>query len=403
MAGDNRIDLLELLRKAGHDGDIDFLAEAVRVMAQVLMELDVRQKVGAAPYERSAARQTYRNGYRTRLWDTRVGRIELRIPKLRQGSYFPAILEPRRRAEQALVSVIQEAYVHGVSTRKVDELVQAMGLEGVSKSEVSRLCAELDQMVEAFRNRPLGCFPYVWLDATYLKVREDGRVQSMALVVATGVKDTGEREVLGLDVGPSEDGAFWMAFLRGLLARGLKGVKLVISDAHEGLKAAIDAVLQGASWQRCRVHFMRNILAQVPKSAQPMVAAAVRTIFTQATQDEARAQLRHVADTLEARFPKLARLLLDAEDEVLAYMVFPERHWRQIHSTNPLERLHKEIKRRAHVVGIFPNRASVLRLMGAVLMEQNDEWATGRRYFSAESMAEIGRREVNAFIATAAN
>lgn len=395
--------LLETLRRAGHEGDIDFLREGVRTMVQALMEIEVSQQIGAERYEHNAQRTAQRNGYRDRQWDTRAGTVELRIPKVSTGSYFPSFLEPRRRAEKALVAVVQEAYVHGVSTRKVDELVQAMGLAGVSKSQVSRLCQELDEVVGAFRNRPLqDRYPYLWLDATYLKVREGGRVVSMAMVIATGVSEGGEREVLGFDVGLSEDGAFWLEFLRALVARGLKGLDLVISDAHEGLKNAIAAVCSGAAWQRCRVHLMRNILAQVPKTAQPMVATLVRTIFVQPDPRLAHQVLREVADRLEERFPKAATVLRDAEEDVLAYTAFPSEHWRQIWSTNPLERLNKEIKRRTNVIGIFPNRASALRLVGAVLLEQHEEWSTGRRYFSQESMAKIGAASTGVGVLTAA-
>ena len=393
MVAKDRMALLELLRKAGVEGDVDFLKEGLELLVQGLMELEVAQQIGAVKHERTPDRATHRNGYRPRTWETRVGTLELRIPKLRQGSYFPSFLEPRRRSEKALLAVVQEAYVLGVSTRKVDDLVQALGLNGISKSEVSRICKELDEAVERFRNRPLsGTYPYLWLDATYLKVREDGRVVSMALVVAVGVRATGEREVLGLDLGPSEDGAFWLGFLRHLTARGLRGTQLVISDAHVGLREAIGAALIGATWQRCRVHFMRNVLSQVHKSAQPMVAATVRTIFAQPNQEEARRQLARVAEGLQGRFPRVSEMLLETEEEILAYMAFPTEHWRQIHSTNPLERLNKEIKRRADVVGIFPNHESVIRLVGAVLAEQHDEWAVGRRYFSQESMKKLGDR-----------
>ena len=385
-----RIALEELLRKTDVD-DLDFLREGVRVLAQGLMELEVSQQIGAERYERSAERSTYRNGYRERRWDTRVGSIDLQIPKLRKGSYMPSLLEPRRRAEKALVAVVQEAYVQGVSTRKVDDLVQALGMTGISKSQVSRLCAELDEVVEAFRNRPLeGRYPYVWLDAKYVKVRENGRVTNMALVIAVGVRDNGEREVLGLDVGPSEDGAFWTAFLRQLVVRGLKGVLLVISDSHVGLQEAIRTVFTGASWQRCRVHFMRNMLAHVPKHLQAMVSAAVKTIFAQPDQQAARRQLSVVVESLRPQFPRAAAILQDAEEDILAYMAFPPEHWRQLHSTNPLERLNREIARRTDVVGIFPNRESVIRLAGAVLLEQQDEWTAGsRRYFSQASMAKL--------------
>jgi transposase-like protein len=315
----------------------------------------------------------------------------LAIPKVRPGTYFPSLLQPRRRAEHALLAVVQEAYVHGVSTRKVDELVRVLGIDGISKSEVSRICAELDTAVEAFRARPLtGDYPYVWVDATYLKVRVDGRVTSQATVVAIGISEDGERRVLGLDVGPSEDRAFWTAFLRGLVKRGLRGVRLVVSDAHEGLKQALATVLIGTTWQRCRVHFMRNLLATVPHSAREAIAAIVRTIFAQPDHASALAQLKKVADGLRSRFAKAATLLEDAAEEILAYRHLPVEHQRQLHSTNPLERLNKEIKRRSNVVGIFPTVKSVLRLVGAILLEQDDEWTVAeRRYFSAESMKQL--------------
>jgi transposase-like protein len=388
MTASQSIDLLGLLRKAGLDANTDFLREGVRVLTQALMEAEVSAHLHAERHERTAERTGQRNGYRERQWDTRVGTLDLKVPRVRDGSYYPALLEPRKRAERALTAVVQEAYVQGVSTRRVDELVQALGLGGISKSQVSRICQELDAEVEHFRSRPLvGPYPYVWLDATYVKVRQDGRVVSMAVVIAVGVRATGEREVLGVDVGASEDGAFWLQFLRGLVARGLGGVQLVISDAHEGLKGAITAALAGASWQRCRVHFLRNALALVPKSAQQMVAATIRTVFAQPDAASAREQWRRVADNLRPRFPKLAALLDEAEADVLAYLAFPAAHWRQIWSNNPLERLNKEVKRRTDVVGIFPNAAAVLRLVGAVLAEQHDEWQVGKRYFSAESLA----------------
>jgi transposase-like protein len=307
---------------------------------------------------------------------------------VRDGGCRPSLLEPRKRAEQALVAVVQEAYVHGVSTRRVDDLVKALGIDGISKSQVSRLCQALDTEVERFRNRPLtGHYPYVWLDATSLKVRQDGRVAAMAVVVAVGVHESGRREVLGLDVGPSEDGAFWLGFLRSLVARGLTGVRLATSDAHEGLTAAIAAVLHGAAWQRCRVHFVRNALALVPKSAAELVAAGIRTVFAQPDATSSREQWRRVADGFRERFPKLADLLDAAEDDVLAYLAVPRAHWRQVWSTNPLERLNKEVQRRSDVVGIFPNAAAVTRLIGMVLAEQHDEWQVGRRYLSADSLA----------------
>jgi putative transposase len=389
MADELRMALTELLRKA-EAGDAEFLREGVRALAQALMELEVGQHVGAERYERALTRTGQRNGYREREWDTRVGTIDLQVPRVRDGSFFPSLLEPRKRAERALVAVVQEAYVQGVSTRRVDDLVQALGMTGISKSQVSRLCQALDGEVERFRTRRLeGPYPYVWLDATFVKVRAEGRVVSMAIVVAIGVRASGEREVLGLDVGPSEDGAFWLQFLRSLVARGLSGVQLVISDAHQGLKGAIAAVLQGAGWQRCRVHFVRNALALVPKTAAQMVAATIRTVFVQPDAAAAREQWRRVADSFRSRFPRLAALLDEAEADVLAYLTFPPEHWRQIWSNNPLERLNKEIKRRTDVVGIFPNAAAVVRLVGAVLAEQHDEWQVSRRYFSAESLAKL--------------
>ncbi len=381
---------MDLLRKAAAEPDVDFLREALRVLTQELMEAEVEAHLGAERYERTGERTGQRNGYRTRDWDTRVGSIGLRVPRVRDSSYFPTLLEPRTRAERALVAVIQEAYVQGVSTRRVDALVQALGMTGISKSQVSRLCQELDGVVTAFRTRRLdGCYPYLWLDATFVKARQDGRVVSMAVVIAIGVRASGEREVLGFDVGPSEDGAFWQSVLRSLVARGLVGVQLAVSDAHQGLKAAIGAVLSGASWQRCRVHFVRNALALVPKGMQAMVATTIRTAFSQPDAAAAREQWRRVADGFRAKWPRLADLMDDAEADVLAYLAFPPEHWRQIWSTNPLERLNKEVKRRSDVVGIFPNDGAVIRLVGAILSEQHDEWQAGRRYFSAESLAKL--------------
>ena len=386
----NRIKLLEKLRKAGMEDGADFLREGLKVLAEAFMELEVKEKTGADPYQRSDERCNYRNGYRERCWDTRVGSVPLNIPRLRTSSYFPSLLEPRRRVEQALLSVVQEAYVLGVSTRKVETLVKTFGLNGISKSEVSRICGELDGEVNRWRQRPLdGEYPYLWLDATYIKVRQGGVVISQAVVIAYGVRETGEREVLGIDIGPAEDGAFWTEFLRQLVARGLKGVLLVISDAHLGLKEAIAAVLGGAAWQRCRVHFMRNALSRVPRSTQGRVAAFIRTIFAQPDKESARRQLRFVADDLRPAFVRVADLLEEAEEDLLAHMQFPVQHWRKLHSTNPLERINREIKRRTNVVGIFPNQAAVIRLVGALLMEQQDDWTAGRRYFSSESMQDI--------------
>lgn len=384
------VSLQEYLRNVGMDVDADFLREGISLLTRLLMDMEVSQQIGAEWHERAEGRESHRNGYRERLWETRVGEVPLRIPKLRRGSYFPSFLEPRRRAERALLAVIQTAYVKGVSTRKVDDLVQALGLSGVDKSKVSRICKELDEAVTAFRNRALQAeYPYLWLDALYLKVRQNHHIVNMAVVIAIGVRETGEREILGLEVGASEDGAFWTSFLRDLVARGLKGVELVISDAHLGLQEAISTVLQGAAWQRCRVHFMRNVLAHIPKGDKAMVAAGLRTIFAQPTQEAAREQLAEVVRALEPRWPKAAAVLAGGETDVLTYMEFPQEHWTRIYSTNPLERLNKEVRRRTNVVGIFPDVASVLRLVGSILIEVHDEWQVGRRYFSKGSMLKL--------------
>lgn len=384
------IALLEYLRKIGMEEDKDFLAESVRVLSQMLMELEVEKLTSAEKHERTPERINYRNGYRDRSWETRVGEIDLRIPKLRAGTYFPSLLEPRKHAEKALLAVVQQAYIEGVSTRKVDHLLQALGLTGIDKSEVSRICKGLDEVVKEFRNRPLDRqYPYVWLDALYLKVRQNHRIVSLAMVIAIGVNDLGERELLGFELGSSETEAFWLEFLRSLVQRGLKGVQLVVSDAHEGLKAAIAQVLSGASWQRCRVHFMRNLLSHIPRGDQAMVTAALRTIFAQPDQEAARGQLRVVYDAMVVRWPKAAEVLINAEEDILAYMVFPREHWTRIYSNNVLERLNKEVKRRTNVVGVFPDAASVIRLVGAVLMEQADDWQISRRYFSLESMRKL--------------
>ena len=382
--------LTELLRKHELEIDSDFLREGVQIMMQMLIELEAGQQIGAGRYERKPERVTYRNGYRTRLWETRVGEVPLRIPKLREGTYFPSLLEPRKRSEQALLAVIQEAYVKGVSTRKVDDLVQALGLSGVDKSKVSRITKNLDELVQDFRHRPLEDeYPYVWLDALYLKVRQNHRVVSLAVVIAIGVAHEGDRTILGFDVGASEEEAFWLQFLRSLVKRGLKGVQLVISDAHEGLKAAVSTVFAGASWQRCRVHFVRNVLAHIPKGDKAMMAAAVRTIFAQPDRKAAGLQLRYVAETISTRWPKTSPLLLNAEEDVLAFMAFPRAHWTRIYSTNILERLNKEVKRRTKVVEIFPDIPSVIRLIGTLLVENDDEWQISRRYFSKESMQQL--------------
>lgn len=373
----------------------DFIRECVRVAMQDLIDAEAAAVIGAGRYERTESRTTERNGSRPRLLTTHAGDVQLSIPKLRTGSFFPSILSPRRRIDHALYAVVMEAYVHGVSTRSVDDLVAALGASGVSKSEVSRICAGLDETVGAFRTRRLDHveFPYIYLDATYLHVRtEQAMVTSKAVVVATGVTTEGRREILGVDVGDSEDEVFWRGFLTGLKTRGLSGVKLVISDQHSGLVAAINRALQGSSHQRCRVHFIRNVLAHVAKGESEMVAAVFRTIFAQPDLGSMAKQWDKVRDELAARYPKIGELMDQAKSEVLAFAAFPREHWRKIWSTNPLERLNKEIKRRARVVGIFPNEAAVIRLVGAVLADTHDEWATDeRRYLSEESMAKINK------------
>src|SRR5579872_7059945 len=387
MTTKGTIALAELAEKGA---DADLLREMIQYVAQRMMDMDVESLCAAFYGERSPERLNSRNGYRERLWETRAGSVDLKIPKLRRGSYFPGFLEPRRMAEKALTAVIQEAYVQGVSTRAVDNLVKAMGMSGISKSQVSRLCQEIDDKVKAFLGRPIeGDWSYLWIDATYVKVRSQGRIISVAVIVAVGVNADGRREILGMDVGPSEAEPFWTAFLRKLARRGLRGVKLVISDAHEGIKAAVAKLLH-ATWQRCRVHFMRNVLAHAGRQGRRVVSAFIATAFAQDAAAAAQAQWRRVADQLRAKLPKLAGFMDEAEPDVLAYMSFPAAHRAKLHSTNPLERVNGEIKRRTEVVGIFPNEDAIVRLVGAILLEQNDEWAVQRgRYMTLETIAPL--------------
>jgi transposase-like protein len=387
MAGADRMTIQEVVKQVLLDEHADVIREAVKAVCAEMMEIEVAELIGAERGERRPQdRATHRNGFRPRRWDTRAGEIELQIPKIRQGSYFPSILEPRRRSEQALLAVVQQAYVCGVSTRRVDALVESLGLR-ISKSEVSRVCQALDEHVEAFRTRPLaGRYPYLFLDAKVEKVRDGGRVVNKALVIAHGVHETGRREILSIDVGEAETEAFWTEFLRGLVARGLVGVQLAISDAHAGLKAAIAKVL-GCSWQRCTVHFLRDCLGHARKDQHGLLAALIRPIFNADSLAEARDRLSEAVAHLDGRLAKVATLLEDAEPDILAFYAFPSSHWRKLRSTNPLERFNKEVGRRTDVVGIFPNDAALIRLAGMLCIEQNDEWLVGRGYLSAESIS----------------
>ncbi len=385
MAETTRMTAEEVVSRLMSDEHADLVRDSLRWVVEQLMEAEVSELIGAERGERTEDRATHRNGYRSRRWDTRAGELELQIPKLRRGSYFPSFLQPRKRSEQALVAVVQEAYVAGVSTRKVDQVVESLGLR-VSKSEVSRICAGLDEQVEAFRQRPLeGRYPYLFLDAKVERVRDAGRVVRKCVVIAHGVHESGGREVIALDVGEAETEAFWREFLRSLVARGLLGVQLAVSDAHPGLKAAIAQVL-GCVWQRCTVHFLRDLLGHARKEQAPMLAALVRPIFAAADREAARAQLSEAVAALEGRLPKVAAMLESAEEDVLAFFGFPPAHRRKIRSTNPLERLNREIGRRTDVVGIFPNDRALVRLATCVAIEQNDEWLVGRRYLSVGSM-----------------
>jgi len=391
----NTMDVSAWLCKHLEEADADLLRTMMQSFAEALMAAEAQARCGAAYGEVSAERVNSRNGYRERRWDTRAGTIELAVPKLRSGSYFPDwLIEPRRRAERALVAVVAQCYVEGVSTRRVDDVVRSMGIDGISKSQVSELAKSLDEQVSAFRNRPLdaGPYTYVWVDALTQKVREGGRIVNVAVVIATGVNAEGRREILGLDLITTEDGAGWTALLRGLVARGLNGVQLVVSDAHGGLIDAIASVLPGAAWQRCRVHFVRNVLTKVPKAAQSMVATLIRSIFDQPDAEQVHLQHARVVEQLAERFADAADMLVGAAADILAFSGFPKEHWRQIWSNNPQERLNKEIRRRTDVVGIFPNRAAVIRLVGAVLAEQHDEWAVARRYMGIESLAKARLR-----------
>jgi transposase-like protein len=392
----------EVVRQVLRDEHADVIRESVRLVAQELMEAEVSELIGAQRGERTEDRATHRNGYRPRRWDTRAGEIELQIPKIRQGSYFPSFLQPRKRSEQALVAVVQQAYVCGVSTRRVDQLVESLGLR-ISKSEVSRIAGLLDEQVQAFRQRPLeGRYPYLFVDGKIEKVRDGGRVVRKCVVIAHAVHESGRREIIGLDVGEAETEAFWTEFLRSLVARGLVGVQLAISDAHPGLKAALAKVL-GAPWQRCTVHFLRDCLGHARKDQHGVLAALIRPIFQATSGDEARARLGEAIGQLEGRLPKIATLLEEAEHDILAFYALPSEHWTKLRSTNPLERFNREIGRRTDVVGIFPDDASLIRLVSMLAIEANDEWLVGRCYLSRQSMESLWAARTETTISTNIN
>jgi len=384
---DSIMAFVDYLRKEELTGDIDFLREAAEFLYQKLIDAEAEEMIGAKRYERTSERQTYRNGTRERSLETRVGELDLKIPKMRKGSYLPSLLTPRKRSEEALLAVVQEAYIQGVSTRRMDELAKALGLQGIDKSKVSRICKELDEMVTEFRGRPLqDKYPYIWLDAIVLNVRENHRVVKLSLGIGIGVDECGERHILGFDLGAGESEAFWLDFLRSLKQRGLKETMLVISDAHSGLKAAIARALSGTTWQRCTVHFMRNVLAQVSHKDKKQVANAIKLIFEQPDQQSSKVYLKYLADLMQSRWPKVDQMLLEAEEDILAYKTFPKKHHRSIHSVNPLERINREIRRRTRVVGVFPNRESVFRLVGTLLMDMDEDWRGSRRYLAEKGI-----------------
>ena len=390
---DNIMTLIDYLRKVGLQEDLDFCKKAAEYFGQQVIDLEAEEVIGAKKYERTVTRKNQRNGSRKRTLETRVGEIDLEIPKLRKGSYFPSILEPRNRMEEALLTVVQEAYVQGISTRKMKKLFKAFGLPGIDKSKVSRICKELNEMVQAFRERPLqASYPYIWLDAIVLKVRENHRVVNLSLAIAIGVDQQGERHIVGFELGAGESEAFWLEFLRSIKARGLEEVKLVISDAHSGLVSALSQALSGAAWQRCTVHFMRNVLSQIAHKDKRQVADALKLIFEQPDHQTAQIYLEHLAAAMQTRWPKAVNMLLEAKEDILVYKTFPEEHHRSIHSVNPLERLNREIRRRTRVVGVFPDRSSVYRLVGTLLMNTDEDWRAGRRYMGKEGVEKIFKR-----------